>query len=343
MTHRVALRAAVLLLLFPLSHLVFAAPASPPQVKTYEQLISQIRAVRTATQQRIEAAVESEKVREAWETGRLIDQHILLNKERQNYGEQVIIQLAKNLGTSETELRYMLQFARTYPIHRPADELTWSHYQSLLALNDPKEREEVIREAVRHRWSRDQVREEVRRRQGKEAPQPQWEESKPGKVDTYRIVKHEGRLKIDLGFSAYLDLPAKDSKKFKEGDFVDTGFQKAQAGSVSESDLFTYQAKVTETVDGDTFHAVIDLGFGITLEQRLRLRQLDAPEIVSSEGKEAKEALEGILMRDKGRILLKTSKRDDQFGRYLVDVWVKNKNIDQELLDAGLLTVRGDA
>jgi endonuclease YncB( thermonuclease family) len=66
-------------------------------------------------------------------------------------------------------------------------------------------------------------------------------------------------------------------------------------------------------------------------------------------------------MRDKGRIVLKTSKGDDQYGRYLADVWIcsvrsnraaadgtrtpgdacEDKNIDQELLASGLFAVRG--
>ena len=88
---------------------------------------------------------------------------------------------------------------------------------------------------------------------------------------------------------------------------------------------------------------MINLGFGVLLEQRLRLRQLDAPEIISSEGKEAKAVLEKILQRSRGPMVIKVSKGDDQYGRYLVDVWINGKNIAQELLDSGLFTVRGDA
>jgi hypothetical protein len=66
---------------------------------------------RAASAQRIETLVEQEKVREAWEIGQLIDEHVLQHKERAAYGEQVIIRLAKDLGSSETELKYMLQFA----------------------------------------------------------------------------------------------------------------------------------------------------------------------------------------------------------------------------------------
>ena len=84
-------------------------------------------------------------------------------------------------------------------------------------------------------------------------------------------------------------------------------------------------------------------------------RRIDAPEILSAEGKEAKALLETILKRDctarslqasavstrptgaecNGRIVLQSHDLD-QHGRPLADVWVKNKPIDQELLDQGL-------
>ena len=41
------------------------------QVATYDQLVRAIRQVRAASRTRIEQAVEQEKVREAWETGKL--------------------------------------------------------------------------------------------------------------------------------------------------------------------------------------------------------------------------------------------------------------------------------
>lgn len=336
---------------------VFEARAS--NVETYEQLIAAIREVRSASQQRIEAAVESEKVREVWLTGKLIDGHILFHKERQNYGGQIMIRLAKDLGTSESELRYTLQFARTYAIHPPGDELSWSHYRSLLAVNDPMERDALAKKAVKENWSRDRVRKEVHKRKTKEAPKPQLEEAKPGKVGVYRIVKalagpYEGDRVLDLGFSIYFKLG--NGNEFKEGDLVKCKIQdagsKKRAGlnpvsclpnpESKASDLYTYQAYLLQGVDGDTFHANIDLGFGILLEQRLRLRQLDAPEIISAQGKEAKAALEKILRRDDGRMVIKTSKSDDQFGRYMVDLWIKDKSIEQELLDTELFTVRGE-
>lgn len=109
-----------------LSNQTFAANgAALPKVETYDQLVQAIRQARSASEQR----VSQEKVRLAWETGKLIDTHVLHNAERAAYGEKVIVRLAEDLGTSETELRYMLKFARTYPIPPEPDELTWDGLQ----------------------------------------------------------------------------------------------------------------------------------------------------------------------------------------------------------------------
>jgi len=302
-------------------------------VATYDELLHAIRETRAASEARIEAAVEQEKVREAWETGRLIDEHILQHKERAEYGKQVIERLAEDLGSSAVELRFMLQFARAYPIRWPASELSWSHYQSLLALNDPGEREEVAKEAAEKGWTRDQLREEVRRRRLRTDVPVTLPEITPGPLHTYQIIRLKDRLKLDLGFGIYHNLSDKDAKKFKEGDIIT--LKKGKLKKVEGTQRYTYSATVTQVVDGDTFHALIDLGFETLLAQRVRLRRIDAPEILSADGKEARELLEKILFRDQGRILMK-SVDIDQHGRPIADVWVQGKPIDQELLDRGL-------
>ena len=305
---------------------LLAQTSASVNVATYDQLVSAIRDVRHQTEARIETAVEQEKVREAWETGKLIDEHILLHKERQDYGDQVVIRLAKDLGTSESELRYILQFARSYPIHPPADELSWSHYRELLSINDSKERVELTAKAAKQHWTRNQVREEVRKRTSLSSPNdltgdPGLSEIKPGKTGVYRVIEKNGKKYYDLGLSTFIELKGRAPKE----------------PNPPLAQLYTYHAQVINVYDGDTFHARIDLGFGVMTEQRVRLLRVDAPEIESSDGKEAKAALEKILARDKGRILIQTFEMD-QHGRPLANVWVNHKSVDEELFDQGLVT-----
>jgi endonuclease YncB( thermonuclease family) len=92
-----------------------------------------------------------------------------------------------------------------------------------------------------------------------------------------------------------------------------------KAPEKTTKDLFTYQASVLRVVDGDTLYVEIDLGFGITIEQYLRLRGIDAPEINTKAGKRAALFVKNEL-KDAPFIILQSS-RSDRWDRYLADVF----------------------
>jgi endonuclease YncB( thermonuclease family) len=296
------------------------ATQSLPQVKTYEELRHAISQARAGSRLRVEQAVEKERVREAWEIGRLIDAHVLQHKERADYGMQVLERLAKDLAMDRSELYRMLEFYRTYPIVVPARQLSWSHYKALIAVNDPEKREVLAEKAEKEGWKRDRLREEIRNvtQNGNAAPEEVLT-AEPGKPGTYRVIlakagPYAGKLAIDLGFSNYYLPPGTFS--FKEGDIVelqtaggrlqtaDERLQEKDSSALRHppSDLlYTYHAYVYKVLDGDTVNAVVDLGFGFVTTQTLRLRGIDAPELVTADGREAKKALEKMLeMQDGG-------------------------------------------
>jgi len=356
-----------------------AVPGTAPaaaSVATYEELRQAIMKARAASTARVEAAVDQEKVREAWEIGKLIDTHVLQHKERAEYGEKVLQRLSSDLGISHTELKYMLQFYRAYPIGRPADQLSWSQYQALLAVNDSKERDALAEKAVKEKWNRDKTREEVKKvKVGKAkaeegtgspaesgVPVPLEEKllTPPaiGKPGTYKVVKAKagpeaGKVVVDLGFSNYY----KTSKdlRFKDGAIIESTPPFAGGGSApadlirlskrGEEDLYTYRAFVVRVLDGDTIEVVVDLGFGVRSTQVLRLRGIDCPELVSREGKEAKAFVEKLLPPS-SQILIKTTK-SDKYDRYLVDVWPNSKDgkaqyLNNLLLEKGLAAKVGE-
>lgn len=322
----------------------FISRQSP--VQTYDQLVHAIRETMALSQKRIDQAIDQEKVREAWEIGKMIREHVLQHKERAGYGQQVLKRLAHDLSMSDTELGYMMQFFNTYPISPPAGKLSWSHYRELLSLNDEKERREMAEQAERETWGRDRVREEVSKRQVRGGAPNQSHQliSTPGILYTYRMVKAvAGPLKdqwvVDLGFANYFQ--PEEIGNIQEGDIVLSEKGKPKKVEASEQDLWTYQAYVTQVTDGDTFDAVVDLGFKITTLQKLRLRGLDAPEIESAQGREAKAFLEKNLSRNGGVVLIKTMK-SDKYDRYLADVFVGDVFINQLLLDEGFAEYQAD-
>ncbi|HOE68239.1 MAG TPA: DUF1016 N-terminal domain-containing protein [Candidatus Omnitrophota bacterium] len=356
------------------------APASSsavPEVATYTELLAAIRKARAASEARVEAAVEQEKVREVWETGRLIDEHILLHKERADYGEQVMARLAGDLETSRSELYRMLEFYRAYPIFAHARKLNWSDYRDLLGVNDVKARDVLAERAENEKWTRERLRDEIRKlkteKEGADpAPRPERSDlsapevlrASPGKPGTYRYVKatvgpEAGRNVIDLGFSNYYRTSRELS--FRDGALIETLSTFREASSPSDkirlsrraaADLYTYRAWIVRVLDGDTVKAVIDLGFGVRSTQVLRLRGIDAPELVSADGKKAKEFLEKKLGLAEGeglsdRMVLVRTEKSDKYDRYLADLFYTDKNgreiyLNQEILAAGLAIRMGE-
>lgn len=306
---------------------------------SYPVLLKRVRQTIAQGKERALDAVEREKVRTCWETGKLIREHVLLNKDRAAYGGQVLKKLSKDLSVDPSELGRMVEFARTYPISVPGRKLSWSHYKALLAVNDDKEREVIAQQALRQSWTRETLRRKIKslnansvtaRTHG--AKLSQTVETAPGTPGVYRIYQlATGELAVDLGFSNHYR--PQGPFRFKEGDIVSSAGSALKRSDISSDMLFTYTAKVLEIIDADTLKAQVDLGFGFSTNQKLRLRGLDAPEIISREGLKAKAFVQKLL---KGKTILIKTTKSDKYDRYLADVWAGGIHLNQALLTKGL-------
>jgi len=110
--------------------------------------------------------------------------------------------------------------------------------------------------------------------------------------------------------------------------------------------MYEYEAIVKAVKDGDTIDVIIDLGFRIGIEQRVRLLGVDTPEIhgkVSDEellaGTNAKKYVENCILNKRIRVVTKSDKQE-KFGRYLADVYFKDEKaverwLNKELVDKG--------
>lgn len=76
---------------------------------------------------------------------------------------------------------------------------------------------------------------------------------------------------------------------------------------------FQGAATVIRVIDGDTFEAEIDLGFKISATVKVRLAEVDAPEINTGAGISAASFLSSLLPA--GRLVQVMSHRLDQYGR----------------------------
>ena len=95
-----------------------------------------------------------------------------------------------------------------------------------------------------------------------------------------------------------------------------------------------YVRDVKKVVDGDTLDVVIDLGFNILFEQRVRMAGIDTPEsrtrdkFEKSLGIESKEYLKKHL-KDANSVVIKTEKMNssEKYGRILGWVYINGDTV----------------
>ena len=104
---------------------------------------------------------------------------------------------------------------------------------------------------------------------------------------------------------------------------------------------FNYRVKsIVKVIDGDTFDCVLDLGFDVLLEARVRLYGIDTPEsrtrdkVEKKYGLLAKAWLKERLCKD---IIVSTvlDNEKGKFGRVLGTVWKDGVNLNKMMIDEG--------
>lgn len=106
-------------------------------------------------------------------------------------------------------------------------------------------------------------------------------------------------------------------------------------------ELYVYKGVVKRVVDADTFDIELDLGFGITMAQRFRINDYDAPEtwkprneVEKAHGEEASARAEELLLGK--TIYLKSSKVPGIYGRFGATIWLENgKDFAEVMISEG--------
>ena len=111
---------------------------------------------------------------------------------------------------------------------------------------------------------------------------------------------------------------------------------------MSEVELYNFRVKeVTKVVDGDTFDCILDLGFDVLLEGRVRMLGIDTPE---SRTRDLEEKAYGLLAKDwlyehiKGEEIIVQTVVDNEkgkFGRILGTVLVDRVDINSKMIEEG--------
>jgi micrococcal nuclease len=88
--------------------------------------------------------------------------------------------------------------------------------------------------------------------------------------------------------------------------------------------MYTYRAKIISVYDGDTVTALVDLGFHVKMEMKLRLAGIDAPEVRGPErpqGLVARDFLRKLILGKTVTIITKKD-RQEKYGRYLAEIYL---------------------
>jgi endonuclease YncB( thermonuclease family) len=127
-----------------------------------------------------------------------------------------------------------------------------------------------------------------------------------------------------------------DEARFTQRDLVEQRLK--QPDDLGEM-AWVFKVVSAAVVDGDTFDAVLDLGFGVWKKERFRLLRCNAPERGQPGWSQATDALATMLINPKNCYLWSRKTKRDKYGRYLADVWFsgRQKWLSDIMLASGLV------
>jgi predicted nuclease of restriction endonuclease-like (RecB) superfamily len=128
--------------------------------KDFPRLLSSLQALIHAARQQALRSVDVIQVKTCWSVGRHIVEFEQAGTTRADYGKRLIAQLAERLtaefgkGFDASNLRYMRLFYQAFPnCDALRHELSWTHYRSLIRVEDVAARQWYMNEAVSQNWS----------------------------------------------------------------------------------------------------------------------------------------------------------------------------------------------
>jgi micrococcal nuclease len=107
--------------------------------------------------------------------------------------------------------------------------------------------------------------------------------------------------------------------------------------------LYTYRAKMTRVIDGDTVVVDLDLGLNIKINNfKIRLSRINAPELrgeFREDGLRSMRYLRRFVGQRRAFYIETLSDKKDKYGRYLGELYVyygdKCYNVNDRMLEKG--------
>lgn len=140
------------------------AKAKPSSIKRIKSgpLLEELRELILSTRSQVAQVVNAALTALYWQVGDRIRREILKEK-RAEYGTEIVSALGRQLetefgrGFAEKSLRHMLRFAEAFPdfeiVSALMRQLSWTHFKSLIYLDDPLKRDFYAEMCRYERWS----------------------------------------------------------------------------------------------------------------------------------------------------------------------------------------------
>lgn len=309
-----------------------------PTKKFYTDLIKAIEVSLTSGLLAAQKALEYHRLKTYWQIGRDIQNAVVLSNGALRPGEDLYSLISRDIEkrtglflTIDT-LSRVVQFHKNYPVFPEDSPLTFSHYLALQRISDAKIRAQMEKTAIKRNLSVQELKDEIARlslEMGPGVVKPAKRlKVERGEPFVYYVRPETGlsdarTMRIDCGFKINWDIPPDNpyipdqarvvrSEK-KDGRYFLHTYREGKAL------LYTYPVNVLNVIDGDTVDVRIDVGFGIGLYDRLRLKGISAPELNTPEGRLAKSFLTDHLTKCPYVVLCTT--RAEKFGRWLADIF----------------------
>ena len=133
-----------------------------------QELIQQIQSIIATAKDRAIRSVDNERVLMYWQIGKVIFEEEQQGKDRADYGTFLIKSLSENLqpqfgsGFSYRQLNWYRQFYKAFPIVSAVrTQFSWTHYKTLLSIDNQDKREFYIAEASKNNWTARQLERQV--------------------------------------------------------------------------------------------------------------------------------------------------------------------------------------
>ncbi len=229
-------------------------------------LLQEIRQVLDNARKQVAYSVNSAMVQAYWQVGKFIVEYEQGGQGRAEYGQTILKSLSERLtteygnGFNVTNLKYMRKFYQLFPkSHALRDQLTWTHYRTLLKVENEVARNYYLEECIHENWSSRQLERQINTMyyerllasRDKETVKKEIQVTEPQTLTSKEIIRDPFVLE-------FLGIPQGDH--FLESDLEQMLINKLQMFLLELGKGFSFVAR-QKRISFDNQHFYIDLVF----------------------------------------------------------------------------------